>query len=130
MFETPSIIVIMLHHNYTMPPMQLESHEHEFHQERTPGLSSVHDHSSFFNECIKQWWSLDQGRAIDDPFEPDSVDTSQTGSQSGALLAMLEDTTPILFHDNEESGRDPSPQVPASLASAINTSSKKTFRSR
>jgi glutaredoxin len=31
-----------------------------------------------------------------------------------------------LFHDNEASGWDPSPQVPASLASTINTSSKKT----
>jgi hypothetical protein len=106
----------MFHHKYsstidTMPPMQHpKSHEHEFHEERKPGLSLVN--TSF--RRIEQW-TLDQG-----PFEPIPICALRADSKSAALQATLEETVRILFHDNEESGGGRPPQVPVA-AFAINT---------
>jgi hypothetical protein len=89
---------------------QSKSHEHEFHEERKPGLSLVD--TSF--RRIEQW-TLDQG-----PFEPIPICASRAESQSTALQATLEETVRILFHDNVESGGGRPPQVPVS-SFAINT---------
>jgi hypothetical protein len=110
----------MFHHEYSstidtmppMPPMQSQSHEHEIHEEWRPGLSLAD--VSF--RWIDQWTG--------DPFEPIPINASRADSQFASLQTTLEETIRILFHDNEESGRDPSPQVPVSSASALNSSKR------
>jgi hypothetical protein len=77
-----------------MPPMQSKSHE-----EWRPSLSLAD--VSF--RWIDQW--------TDDPFEPIPINASRA-----ALQATLEETIRILFHD-----KDPSPQMPVSSASALNS---------